>query len=167
MQRQGIAVIALCQNFWVFYKHRAQTWRYISLTVNIFVKLRDFFLDKDFLKKNLSHFVEIHFHLARYRVLKRTILSCYTFPLLRELLGLPCPWPNMDEERIKLVLTSNQNSITSFFQWNHQRYLFVSRSQCGESIDCELLVIHERDKCEFPLSTVDLDKHLNICGNRT
>jgi hypothetical protein len=53
----------------------------------------------------------------------------------------------------------------------------VSCSQCGESIERELLVIHERDKClqrivtcgycEFPLPAVDLDKHLDICGNRT
>jgi hypothetical protein len=48
--------------------------------------------------------------------------------------------------------------------------LQVSCSQCGESIERELLVIHERDKClqrivtcgycEFPLPAVDLDKHL-------
>ncbi|XP_057819800.2 uncharacterized protein LOC131032764 isoform X2 [Cryptomeria japonica] len=53
----------------------------------------------------------------------------------------------------------------------------VACSKCGDSIERELLLIHERDKClqrivvcgycDFPLPAVELNTHLEICGNRT
>jgi hypothetical protein len=51
-------------------KNRGQIWRNISLTITLFTKLGEVFVDKVVVKKKLSHFCEIHSHILVIRATK-------------------------------------------------------------------------------------------------